>query len=210
MPDDDATYVQQLVTASQELSKRCKAIAPAQLRHVLTTILKRVVVRESSVELVLSRDSVRTLLIGETRTSAASESAVENPTDLIQLSIETKLKRCGVEVRFIVPPDSLVVSKHQPKLALLKALARAHEWYGWVVDGKVSGATAIAHRAGVTERYVSRVFPFALLAPDIVEAITEGRQPEDLTFEKLWRNLPSSWTEQRKVLGFPCSPHRIP
>jgi hypothetical protein len=77
-------------------------------------------------------------------------------------------------------------------------------WYGWVADGKISGPTDIARRAGVSERYVSRVFPLALLAPDIAQAIVEGRQPEDLTLDKLWRNLPSSWSEHRRVLGFPC------
>jgi len=44
----------------------------------------------------------------------------------------------------------------------------------------------------------------AFLAPDIVEAILRGRQPIKLTPEKLkrLRNLPKSWEEQRKLLGF--------
>jgi site-specific DNA recombinase len=61
--------------------------------------------------------------------------------------------------------------------------------------------------AGVTERYVGLVFGCAFLAPDIVEAILEGRQPRDLTFKKLCSNIPLSWAEQRSQFGFSGSRH---
>ncbi len=51
------------------------------------------------------------------------------------------------------------------------------------------------------------VFGCAFLAPDIVEAILEGRQPRDLTFKKLCSNSPLSWTEQRRHFGFSDSRH---
>lgn len=43
-----------------------------------------------------------------------------------------------------------------------------------------------------------------LQAPDIVEAILDGKQPVELTAEKLkrLRLLPKSWEEQRQLLGF--------
>jgi hypothetical protein len=46
--------------------------------------------------------------------------------------------------------------------------------------------------------------PLAFPAPDIVEATLAGRQPVELTLEKLkrLRNLPKSWENQRQVLGF--------
>ena len=43
----------------------------------------------------------------------------------------------------------------------------------------------------------------AFLAPDIVEAILERRQPPDLNFEKVSKNVPLSWAEQRTQFGFP-------
>jgi hypothetical protein len=54
----------------------------------------------------------------------------------------------------------------------------------------------------MTERYIGKVFGCAFLAPDIVEAILEGRQPRDLTFKNLCSNIPLSWIEQRKQFGF--------
>jgi hypothetical protein len=59
----------------------------------------------------------------------------------------------------------------------LKALARARTWHEWILAGEVSGRRAIAQRLGLNERYVSRVLECAFLAPDIVEAILDGRQP---------------------------------
>ncbi|MBC7521536.1 MAG: hypothetical protein H7268_10665 [Sandarakinorhabdus sp.] len=44
----------------------------------------------------------------------------------------------------------------------------------------------------------------ATLAPSIVHAIVEGRQPIGLTRQRLAKiaNLPIDWTEQRRMLGF--------
>lgn len=55
----------------------------------------------------------------------------------------------------------------------------------------------------MTERYVGKVFSCAFLAPDIVESILQGRQPDDLTFDKLSRGIPICWAEQRRQFGFP-------
>ena len=51
-----------------------------------------------------------------------------------------------------------------------------------------------------------RMLPLGYLAPDIVEAILAGRQPEDLTALSLKKgyDLPLAWNEQRTYLGFPA------
>jgi hypothetical protein len=57
---------------------------------------------------------------------------------------------------------------------------------------------------GVNASYFTRVLRIAYLAPDIIEAIVEGRQPPELTANKLVRvkNLPIDWASQREALGF--------
>ena len=123
------------------------------------------------------------------------------PSDLISLTVEAKKKRCGGEVHLVVPPNSSVSREH-PKVPLIKALARAHAWYEKVIQGKAFDMRSLARDAGLTERYVGKVFRCAFLAPDIVEAILAGRQPHDLNFEKLCHHIPLSWVEQREQLGF--------
>jgi ParB-like chromosome segregation protein Spo0J len=101
------------------------------------------------------------------------------------------------------------VSREHPKLPLIKAIARAHGWYEKVVQGKAFDMRSLARDAGLTERYVGKVFRCAFLAPDIVEAILAGRQPHDLNFDKLCQN-PLSWVEQREQLGFSPANTRRP
>ena len=121
---------------------------------------------------------------------------------MISLTVEAKRKRCGGEVHLIVPPNSGVSPEH-PKLPLIKAVARAHSWLERVIQGQVFDMRSLARYAGLTDRYVSKVFRCAFLSPDIVEAILAGRQPLDLNFDKLCQDVPLSWVEQRERLGFP-------
>lgn len=62
----------------------------------------------------------------------------------------------------------------------------------------------LAQRENVTGPYICRVIWLAFLAPEIVSAILQGRQPHDLTAEKLVRDsrTPLSWAEQRRQPGF--------
>ena len=48
---------------------------------------------------------------------------------------------------------------------------------------------------------MSRVLRLTLLAPDIVEAILDGRQPEGLRLEDMLNEFPAAWVEQRGLLS---------
>ena len=57
----------------------------------------------------------------------------------------------------------------------------------------------------MTPGYVSRLLRLPSLAPDIITAIVNGKNPPQLTAKKFMRlalELPVDWTEQRKLLGF--------
>jgi hypothetical protein len=88
--------------------------------------------------------------------------------------------------------------------ALLKTIVRAHKWFNELVSGRVHSMAEIASREGVDKSYVSRVMTLAFLAPDIAESIVAGRQPVDLSVEKLTKriDLPLDWAQQRQLLGF--------
>ena len=109
-------------------------------------------------------------------------------------------------VHLVVPPNVSAVSARHPKAALVKAVARAYGWYDKVIQGKALDMRSLARQAGLTERYIGKVFACAFLAPDIIESILDGRQPPDLTFEKLCHDIPLSWDDQRSKFGFPQNP----
>lgn len=70
------------------------------------------------------------------------------------------------------------------------------------MEGKVVNIRSLAREAGLTAHYVRNMLAFAFLAPDIVEAILDGRQPAALKFGDLYKNIPLSWAEQRRQFGF--------
>jgi hypothetical protein len=87
--------------------------------------------------------------------------------------------------------------------ALLKTVARAYRWADDLLSGRAQSVGEIARREGVSDRYVWRLTRVGFLAPTIVEAIVEGRQPEDLTASALSQriDLPALWQAQEEVLG---------
>jgi site-specific DNA recombinase len=86
--------------------------------------------------------------------------------------------------------------------ALLKAVARGFRWFNEIATGSASSAADIARREGLDKHYVSRMIPLAFLAPSIVEAISKGIQPPEVSTELLTRglNLSFHWAEQRRLV----------
>jgi len=90
---------------------------------------------------------------------------------------------------------------------LIALVADARRWIDDLMQGRAKTVAEITERKGLRPRAVSRIFPLALLAPDIAAAILEGRQPADLTARRLRKvpELPLDWSEQRGILGFPSA-----
>ena len=80
---------------------------------------------------------------------------------------------------------------------LVKALVRAHRWRRRIESGRARSITDLAEQEGVTDAYVCRLLPLTCLAPDIVEAILDGRQPKGLRLAEMLGNGPLGWLEQR-------------
>jgi DNA invertase Pin-like site-specific DNA recombinase len=136
------------------------------------------------------------------RLTAFSDDESDVAPQIITVTAPLHLKRRGVEARLVI------ASAEQPATdnALIELIARAHCWLQELTSGKAQTIRDIASRSALDESDVSRFLPLAFLAPDIVEAIVAGRQPVDLTAEKLKRirSLPQSWDDQRRLLGFPA------
>jgi hypothetical protein len=63
----------------------------------------------------------------------------------------------------------------------------------------------IAAAEKINESYVGRVLRLTLLAPDIVEAVLNGRQPAQVTLAGLTEPFPVEWDSQHLSLE-KCSP----
>jgi hypothetical protein len=88
---------------------------------------------------------------------------------------------------------------------LIKALVRAHRWRRRIESGRAQSITDLAEQEGVTDAYVCRLLPLTCLAPEIVEAILDGRQPKGLRLAEILGNALLKWEEQWATWGFrPC------
>jgi len=79
---------------------------------------------------------------------------------------------------------------------LIKALARAFRWKRMLEDGRYGSLAELAAAEKINESYISRVLRLTLLAPDIVEAILDGRQPTKMTLPALMEPFPVEWGQQ--------------
>jgi hypothetical protein len=86
--------------------------------------------------------------------------------------------------------------------ALVLAIARAKTWMQDLRNGNYADTIDIAQRFKLNDAHVRRVLRFGYLAPDIVEAIAEGRQPRSLTVKRLLQRIPCAWPDQRAAFGF--------
>ena len=80
--------------------------------------------------------------------------------------------------------------------ALGKALARAFRWRRMLEDGWYASIRELAAAEKINSSYVSRMLRLTLLAPDIVEAILDGRQPQGMTLPVLIKPFPLEWAHQ--------------
>jgi hypothetical protein len=92
--------------------------------------------------------------------------------------------------------------KPPPDETLIRALVRAHRWRRRIESGQAKSITDLAEQEGVTDAYICRLLPLTCLAPDIVEAILDGRQPKGLRLAELLGNGPVAWEEQQRAFGF--------
>ncbi|MBF0561729.1 MAG: recombinase family protein [Alphaproteobacteria bacterium] len=158
----------------------------------LTDLINRVEVSEDGLLLVLSLVPL-----------LPTDTVVDHPEALLlSQRIPMQVRRRGVELRLAIETDSGIPHKADP--ALLKAVTRARGWLADLVNGTAPNIVALAAREGVTDRYIGHLLPLAFLAPSIVDAIVNGRQPVDVTAEALVKriDLPLDWPEQQRVLGF--------
>lgn len=79
---------------------------------------------------------------------------------------------------------------------LVKALARAFRWKRMLESGEFATIAELAEREGIAPSYMTRVLRLSLLAPDIVEAILDGRQGLDVTLSQGLEPFPLAWKRQ--------------
>ena len=68
-------------------------------------------------------------------------------------------------------------------------------------SGEFATIAELAERERIAPSYMTRVLRLTLLAPEIVEAILDGKQGPEVTLARLLEPFPVEWEEQLAQLG---------
>ena len=105
--------------------------------------------------------------------------------------------------KLAIAADGTTLAPPRPRIdsTLVKALARAHRWDRLLETGSYGSAADLAAAEKINPSYFSRVLRLTLLAPDLVEAIVEGRQTDGMEAALLLRPFSTAWEKQRRALS---------
>ena len=114
------------------------------------------------------------------------------PATTITVRVPLAIQKRGGR-KIIVAPDGSVLPGAPRQAtttadpALLKALARAFRWRRMLEDGHYASVSDIARAEKIDRTYAGDILRLTLLAPAIVEAIVEGKQPAEMTLPVLMK-----------------------
>jgi hypothetical protein len=167
------------VHAVTESSREWNTATTDKIQSLLRSAVKRIVVYNDRIEIEVNKSALRQTVLGVSDDLALASAS---PDDLVTIEAAAQLKRCGGGVSLVLPPDSPGAQPHAVP-SLVRAISRAHDWVDRILRGEAVNQRSIAKETGLDERYISRVIPLAFLAPDLTEAILEGRQAAHLSLD---------------------------
>lgn len=148
----------------------------------LFDLICRVRVTQGALEIDLERDKLA---------STFEVAPKDVPTEIARISAPFQRRRRGVETKLVFgyePPKTDAV--------ILRRLARGYAWWDEIKTGKAT-LKEIIKREKLSRRFIAIHLDLAFLAPDIVGAIVEGRQPLYLTAQALRRmKISNAWHHQ--------------
>ncbi len=109
--------------------------------------------------------------------------------------------------KLIVPPAGTTVLKATSSfdLPLIRTLGKAFYWQRLIDTGAAANANELARRFKLDPGWVNEVLRMTRLAPDIIRAILDGRQPRHLNLHAVrgrQADVPLDWDAQRTLFGF--------
>jgi len=120
---------------------------------------------------------------------------------LVPLTIKRRQNR-----KLLIPPSSdATAATGGFDVPMIRTLGKAFYWKRLIDDGVYLTSADLARALKLEPGWAAEVLRMTMLAPDIVEAIFEGRQPRHLNLHALrgrLETLPRDWAEQRRLLGF--------
>ena len=181
--------LQALDRAEAFAEQRSKALTSGG-RLRLRSLIERITIAEHGIT-IASAISTLLAMLGRKIEGMVNEQTHE-------LSVPARLKRAGMEMRLV---DERAATAG-PDATLVRLLTKAWAIRNDMLRGDGRSLTEIAAAHSIGDSYAGRLLRIAFLAPEIVEAILAGKQPVDLTANRLAAipEIPVDWAEQRMLI----------
>ncbi len=193
--------IKDLLDYAARLSATLKTSAPTEQRTIIIGLVNRITVEAQYIRVVLNTKNFRPGL-NEDLVMGTLTREPHPDSEEYCLEVPISFRRRGAEMRLLLTNGNEQSNiQDEP---LIKAVAQGHHWFKQLETGTHQSVRELVQHHRVNQADVSRVLPLGILAPDIIEAILAGKQPTELTASRLKRirDLPLSWAEQRRYLGF--------
>src|SRR5215470_12563636 len=175
----DPSAQRRLIARAEEIGRSWPELPAARQRTFLTALIERITVGASRLDIHLRRTRLGALL---DMSAPVLPSATEDETQIV--SVPIALRRSGREIKMLIDGTAPFATA-KPDARLIKLLIRARRFNAALVGSDGMPFAELVKREGVSPSYFTRLVRLCYLAPDITQAILDGRQPPDLTADKL-------------------------
>lgn len=189
-----------LIDRGSQAARWLETFDRRRLRRAWEALIERIEISRERVIVLVRCDQVRAFLAwpgtGLFKLKADSDARHHH---IVALEAESFAVRS--ERQFRLPLD-VAGERRAPKRGLVELLAFARQVQKIVYEERQT-VEEIARRFSRRPTLISRALRLNYLAPDILSAIVDGRQPPDLTRRKLLNSsIPMDWAQQRALFGF--------
>lgn len=188
-----------MLAKARTIAEDWDGTSPNEQILLLKSMVHQITVGQNEIRIEISRNGLAEVLDLATLLSPSRERCHTN--NVHALTLPARLRRCGMELRLIVPAGEPPAANETAVRTLQTALARALEWNQALLEGRARSMAHIASQEGVTQRYVARMLRMALLSPEHIEMILAREIPIDVNIDGFRSEIPANWQEQTTFPG---------
>ncbi len=169
--------------SAAEIASAAEHLRNCQSVRKCLDLIARADIRQGSLSLQLDLQALARMIECRADQVNAEELTIEAPF---------QMRRRGVELKLHLgdPPPEI-------DQTLVRNIIKARQLLAMIIDGRTF--SEIAEEEGISKRRVQDVVDLAMLAPDVLDAIAAGEQPDGLTTDYLIKSgFPAIWSEQRQ------------
>lgn len=194
-PAAPADIVQALLARADLAAATLRSGHAGERARLLAAMITQIDLHEEGIDLTVDQAKLAEAI--------GLEPAGDLPGPRIVMTLPATRVRRGHQLRLIIPgPQVLTIVPARRNEKLVALIAEAHEARKLILAEPDKSVASIAVGHGRCRTRLGKLVGLSCMAPDIVTAIVEGRQPATLTARTLQGiDLPLAWADQRALLG---------